>query len=301
MVSHRAAVYTVTVHSYREPGKLCLLGDIDNRGSSLLPVFEGYLKTLDVRNRSDTSKSLRFLQSKQDGNDLLVTLEYGQDGVEAVIRDQSGARKYHQQAEDWQNVECGCLLSFAPNEQVGWLALHINNGRGTKTLLERHLMERFRVDFPGLTLTINPYVMESALRQAVRDNLIREVTLVKREQPGDRAEAGLNPWVESRTVGKIETTIKASLSGKAQRLAPEPLRRFLDDGPEARDAIVEFRGETYDEVKVTVQQGDTIRTYNIEKPGSGHPVSVDMGLKQGRPAAEDVYAALRQALPASLS
>ena len=52
---------------------------------------------------------------------------------------------------------------------------------------------------------------------------------------------------------------------------------------------------TYDEVRVVIQQGDTTRTFNIEKPASGHPISVDTSLPQGF-AADDVYAALRNAL-----
>jgi hypothetical protein len=296
-VGHRAAVYTVTVHRNGEKGRSRLLGDIDECGSSLIDVLGEHLKTLNAKS-PDASRSLRYLESKAEGNELLAMLEYGQDGIEAIIRDQSGQQMYHQQAEDWQTVECGCVFSIAPSERVGWLALHSNNGRGTKTLLEPHLREKFRADFPELVLAINPYVMESALRHVVDNDLICTVTLVKYDQPGDRAEAAVNPWVESGSIGKIETTIRASVAGRARRLLSGPLRRFLDQEPGARDAIVQFRGETYDEVRVTVEQGGTTRTYNIEKPASAHPVSIEMGLKY-HPAAEDVYTALRQALSAS--
>lgn len=283
------------MHRNGEPNNPRLLGDIDESGSSLLNAFDDYLRTLNEKS-VDGSRSLRYLDSRLEGDELLAMLEYGQDGIEAVIRDQTGQDRYRQQLEDWQNVECGCVFALTPNQRMGWLVLHINNGRGTKTLLEHHLQERFRTKFPGFTLAITPYVMHSVLQQAVDQNLIRTVKLVKRIQPTDRAEAAVNQWVGSQTAGKIETTITASLAGKAQHLLSTPLRRFLDNEPGARDAIVEFQGETYDEAKVVVQQGDTTRTFNIEKPASGHPVSVDMSLPPGF-TPDDVFAALRNALP----
>jgi hypothetical protein len=92
--------------------------------------------------------------------------------------------------------------------------------------------------------------------------------------------------------------------GGAGRVLTQPLRRFLaerpgqDVGKEAFDAMVEFRGMRFDTVKVEVKQGENIRTFNIEKPDSGHPFSEDMRLGPGKPSPDDIFGGLRQALGA---
>jgi hypothetical protein len=294
IVGHRAALYTVAVHRTGE-SEMRLLGDIDDSGSSLLAQFSNYITVLEAKT-PDGSKSLRYVGSKPEGNKLLATFEYGQRGIEAVIRDSHGQEQYHQQVGDWQTVECGCLFSAAPAQRLGWLVLHEHNGRGTKTLLDDHLREKFRADFPHHALVVRPFVMESVLRKAVQEKQITKVKLVRRVHPTDQADAAVNPWVEAGSAGKIETVITASRGGRAKNLLPEPIRRYLDDEPGARDAIVEFQGQTYDEVKVEVKQEDgRTRTYNIEKPASGHPVTVDLDLS-ANPSADEVYAALQQAL-----
>jgi hypothetical protein len=102
-------------------------------------------------------------------------------------------------------------------------------------------------------------------------------------------------------LGKITVTIGASLSGRARHLLTGPLRRFLEGQDDtnrqaARQAIVEFGGMQFDEAKVEVPQGDTIRTFNIERLDSGHPLTEDMKLEPGKPSEEAIFAALRSAL-----
>jgi hypothetical protein len=272
---------------------------MDDSGSNLLSAFSSYLEVLDAKSL-DGSKSLRYIDSRTQGDELLTTFEYGQKGIEAVIRDGQGQEQYHQQVEDWQVVECGCLLSAAPAERLGWLVLHEHNGRGTKTFLDDHLREKFRADFPHLTLVIRPFVLLSVLRKAVEQKQITKIKLVKRVQPTDQADATLNPWVEAGSAGKFEMVITSSRAGRAKNLLPDAIRRFLDDEPGARDAIVEFQGQTYDEAKVEVRQEDgRLRTYNIEKPASGHPVTVDLDLV-ANPSGDAVYAALQMALASNL-
>lgn len=297
-MGHRAALYTVAVRRTGE-SETRPLGDIDDSGSNLLSAFSSYVTMLDAKS-PDGLKSLHHVESKTEGNELLATFEYGQKGVEAVIRDEAGQEQYHQQVADWVFVQCGCLLTAAPAARLGWLVLHEHNGRGTKTFLDDHLREKFRADFPNLTLEVRPFVLLSVLRKAVEQNQITKVKLVRRVQPTDQADAALNPWVEAGSAGKIETVITSSRGGRAKNLLPAPIRRFLDDEPGARDSIVEFQNQTYDEVKVEVRQEDgRLRTYNIEKPASGHPVTVDLDLT-ANPSGDAVYDALRTALASNL-
>jgi len=220
-----------------------------------------------------------------------------------MIRSKDGAVKAHQEIYDSQDVECGCLLRLARNDRIGWLAVHVPGGRGTKTMLGDHLRKRFQAKYNGLVLAITPYVLESALKKAVDSNLVQQVKLVKRVEPSDRAMFGVEQWIGGdRDYGKIEVTIGARYRQRAQHLLTAPLQRFLagQDGARssARAAIVEFGGLTFDEAKVVVTQpsGNT-RTFNIEHPDSGHPFTELMqGLGDGKPQPGEIINALRAAL-----
>lgn len=292
-MSHRAVLYTVAVHREREPDKPRLLGNIDGNGTSLLGKLENCLPKLD---QVDGSKALRYLRLKAEGRELMAMFEHGESGVEADLTDGQGRDKGHLQVDDWSNVKCGCLWNLPPSQTMGWLALHVYDGRGTKTLLGNHLKDSFRKAFPGLTLQLDPFVMESALREAADKNLLKGVTYVRRVRPSDSALAQVNPWVDDGTVGKEELTVTAGLSGKWRHLRTTTLRKALDGDAEARAALLQFKGETWDEVKFTVAQGDTTRTYNLEKPGVGHPVSMELSLDSGQPDDDELYAELRRAL-----
>jgi hypothetical protein len=291
----------VRVHQTGQPQSHCLLGDLDGQGTSLIGELNRYLKDLDVQNLDET-KAVRYLNSKIEGNELLVMIEHGQTGLDATIRS-DGKPRYHQVVEDSQDLECGCVFRLPPNQELGWLVLHVNNGRGTKTLLDTALRREFRADFPGLVLDITPCVPNSVLKHAVEHNLVEKVRLVKHVQPSDLADNGVDQWVDGGTVGKLEISIGVKgQMGRAGRVLTQPLRRFLAERPEqaerqyAFDAMVEFRGMRFDTVKIEVKQGVSTRTFNIEKPDSGHPFSEDMRLGPGKPTPDDIFAGLRQAL-----
>ena len=299
-MSNRAAVYTVAVHRYRRPDARCLLGDFDGNGTALIDKLAEYLPKLGL---ADEQRHLRCQSHKVESTsppELLAMMEHGQTGVDAIIRDREGVQQYHQLVDDSQILECGCLFRLPPEQRLGWLAIHIPNRRGIKTLLAAHMYKLFRDDYPELALAITPYVVESALKQAVDNGLIRTVTLVRRVQPSDRAVAGIDQWIGHEDLGKITVTISAGLSGRARHLLADPLRRYIESPDQsrqtARKAIVEFRGMEFDEAKVEIPQGDGTRTFNIERPDAGHPFTEDMRLGEGKPSQDEIFAALREAL-----
>lgn len=276
-----------------EPENRCLLGDIDDHGSALMDSLETYVSSVNI---TVDTKRLRYLSSKVEGDELLAIFENGQAGVDAIIRTKTGETKAHQEIDDSQDIECGCLFHLPRNSRTGWLALHVPNRRGIKTLLGTHIRRLFREQFPELNLEITPVVLESALKQAIDQNLIEKVTLVKRVDPSDRAMEGIDQWVGEEDYGKIQVVIGARLKGRAQALLPHQVRRYLEGDTAALRSIVAFRGMTFDEAKVTVHQGDTTRTFNIEQLESGHPLTEDMHLGPGKPSPEQIFTGLRRAL-----
>lgn len=297
-LAHTAALYTVRVKErYRDYRPL---GDIDGGGRRLLDVLAGYLPAFESAG-VDSSKVVRCLNSRVENDELVALMLHGQSGVAADIVSEQGQRRLRQIWTDTQLIQCGCLFRLPPTQTPGWLSLQVNNGRGIKGLLETGLYERFRNDFPDLMLELKPFVRGSALREAIEGNKVSKVRLIRYERPHDRAVAETDKWVRTNEFGKIELDISAR--GRGQMLKSALLRRFLQSHAGSDDAfadIVEFGGIEFEQAKVEVEVNGRTRTFNLETPTSGHPMTVDLDDldfdDDGEPSEDSVIAGLRDAL-----
>ncbi len=297
-MSHRAAAYTVRIRPKNDrSGEVRLIGDIDEEGTSLINVLENYFKDLESTS-DDESKVVRCLTCTLDGDDLLLIAQHGQNGVAADIVDTDGDLRLRQQPEDTQLLRCGSLFRLPPADATGWLAVHVNNGRGIKGLLQKGIADRFRDDFPKLAIDIRPFVEASVLKEAVDHDRIDKVKLVKYEQPNDRAAAATSRWVPAGAVGRLELDI--STRGKMARVLSGLLQRFMGGDQDAFHEIVEFQNITFDEAKVeVVLDGGARRTFNIAKPDSGHPFTedlLDLVMENGEPTSDSLFEGLRSVL-----
>jgi hypothetical protein len=260
----------------------------------LAEAVESYLPNINIQ---ANDRTLTYISSKIEGTEVLAMLQHGLTGVDADITSRSGEHQYHLKIDDTQHVGCGCLFRLPPHARQGLLTVHIPNGRGIKTMLETHLRTKFSSNFSNLMLDITPYVMGSALEQAIANNAIGEIKLVKRVQPSDRGMFGLDQWVGGQDFGKIELSIGARFHGHARHLRSGPLQRWLSQEPGAHDSMIEFQGVAYDEMKVVVPQSDGgSRTFYVGQPDLGHPMTENMKLGNGKPSVESIYEALRAAL-----
>jgi hypothetical protein len=299
-MGHRAAVYTVKVRRKRDlSGAYMPLGDIDGQGTSLLAALDKYMSDLEAVS-ADGSKVVRCNNPVTDGIELRVMAQTGQSGVASDLVGPGGNLLVHRTAHDTELLRCGCLFRLPSAEETGWLAAHINNGQGVKGLVEKELRSRFNADFSGLMLEITPYVLASALREAIEHDRIDKVKLVKKEQPNDRANTATDKWVRAGVAARIELQI--SPRARTEHVITRLLRMFVvDENPNVFGDIVEFEGITFDEAKVEVETpSGAKRTFNIERPDSGHPVTEDLHnltlLADGSPDEASLYAELRQAL-----
>lgn len=297
-MSHRAAVYTVRVRRKRDTsGDLRLLGDIDEGGTSLRDVLGSYFTNFTATS-ADGTKIVRSVQCDIDGNEVRLITQHGQNGVAAEIVGPGGQLRHRQTPDETQLLRCGCLFQLPPAKNLGWLAVHVNNGRSVKGLLQKGLAERLRVDYPDLMLEITPYVEASVLKTAVDNNRIDKVKLVKHEKPNDRAIAATDDWVLAGVAGRLELDISAR--GGGTWIIADRFRRYFAGDAAAFDEIVEFQGLTFDEAKVEVVLDDgTKRTFNIEKPDSGHAFTEEMEvliMEDGESSVDSVLGGLRSAL-----
>ena len=297
-MSHRAAVYTVRVRQKRDTsGTFRLLGDIDDQGTSLSAVLQGYFHDFESISEDET-KVVRTVQCDVVGDDIQLLTQHGQNGVAADIVGPDGDLRLRQTPDDTQLLRCGCLFRLPPAQDTGWLAVHVNNRRGIKGLLQKGIADLFRQDFPDLILDITPFVEASILQEAISHDRIDKIKLVKFEQPNDRASAATNRWVPASVIGRLELDITPK--GKGNRLLSGLLQRFLNGDATAFQEIVEFQGITFEQAKVEVQLADDgKRTFNIEKPEAGHPFTEDLEdltIENGEPTPASLFEGLRAAL-----
>jgi hypothetical protein len=301
-VAHRAAVYTVRVKRARKRSdKYRSFGDIDEAGTYLGDRLLDYISDAGFEGASaDGSKVVRCAEAELDGDDLRAVMLHGQSGVAADIYDSARVFRLHQEADDTHEVRCGVLFQLPRAGELGWLAAHVNNGRSAFGLLKTALEQSFRQGFSDekLLLEITPFVQGSVLREAIDQDRLDKVRLVKWEQPDDRAVAATSRWVEAGDVGRVEVTYSAP--ERAKRLASGLVQRYLGGDGSAFSDIVEFQGVTFDEAKVVVElENGTHRTFNIEKPEAGHTLTTDLtdlDYEDGEPTDESVFAALATAL-----
>lgn len=294
-MGHTAALYTVRVK--KRFSDYQLLGGFDEDATSLLDVLGAYLPDFEQED-ADRERVVRCLSALTEGDELVATMQHGQSGVAADIVDDQGDRQYRQVASDTQLLRCGCLFKLPSAETTGWLALHINNGRGIKGLLATGLWTRFREEFADYTLEINPYVQQSALMEAIEQDQLLKVKLIRYEKPHDRAVQATNRWVHGGSFGKLELDI--SVRGRGEMLKADLLKRFYRGDQSALGEIIEFAGIPFEQAKIEVDLDGRLRTFNIERPESGHPMTVDLedlvADDDGEPTPDSVLAALRAVL-----
>ena len=297
-MGHRAAVYTVGIHRRNKPDDVRLLGDIDEQGHRLSSALASYMDDFESVS-ADKSKFVRVVESTGDGDELRLVLQHGQNGLAADIVNDAGDLRIRQEASDVQRVRCGVLLSLPRAETLGWMAVHNNNNRYVKGLFMQALGPRFRREFPDLVLRVSPYVLGSVLREAVDQDRVEKITLVKLERPNDRSNMATNKWVRATTSAKVELGIEAK--GRRERVIPDLLRRFLHGDVNAYEEIVVYEGLTFDEARVQVRlENGYVRTFNIEHPDAGHAFTEDMRdlelQADGEPTDVSIFAGLRAAL-----
>jgi hypothetical protein len=298
-MSHRVALYTVQVRPRRDKEHR-LLGDFDEAGSSLIEAFHRYFSEGFGSANGDRTKEVRIVSSVLDGDadELRVSATHGQSGMKATIVDEHDQLRLEQVPADSQLVNCAFLFRLPAQQRRGWLAIHVNNGRGIKSLLDAGVHERFHHEYPDFLLHMYPYVERAVLDSALAENRVEKVKLVKLERPSDQAMAVTNQWIPGGTVGKFELNI--SVRTRGEHVLPDPIRRFLDSDEPRRDELVEFEGIEFDEavVEVATPYGGQ-KTFNIERPEAGHAFTEeldDLDYENDEPTQASIFEALDASL-----
>lgn len=299
-MGHAAAIYTVKVGVKRKREEYELLGAIGDEDAKLIYALQGYLDELRIVN-DDGTKAVRCSTPEVDvdAGEICGRLTVGQKGQRTDYYE-GDDRVFTQLPPHVAEVRAGYLFRLPPNSNIGFLALHVPDNRGSISLLRPELQKRFREDFPKHRLEILPATESTALKKAVEEDKIDKIQLVSRLKNSDEFAAGTEKWVRSGADAEIVLEIR---SRQKVRLIPDLLRRYLEGETQVFNEIVEFEGLTFDTAKVQADVDGGKKTFNIERPEAGHTITVDiepfgLGLdKDGWLTDSSLYKALRKAMP----
>jgi hypothetical protein len=297
-MSQSATFYTVRVKRKWQKGGYCRLGEFDGQGHSLADFIHQHLKSNFVVISPDKEKLVTCLKSAltkgHEADEIVASMEHARTGEVAEIRDKAGAPRYHQKFDDTHRIKCMCLFVLPRGQAIGWLAAHVNSGRNAKGLMATALEAKFAEQFPKYMLEFTPFVEQAAFIQALEAGHMDKVKLTRLERPTDRAIAALDRWVYKGNTAKIEVSITPHEQGA--RLIAGGVQKFMKGNRSGYDKLLEFQGVKFDEAKVEVELANgQKRTFNIERPESGHAFSVDLAL-DALSADKAVEKALRDAL-----
>ncbi len=308
MAQHRAAVYSIAVHTKRKTKDTKPLGSIDGKGTYLGDVLDGYLSQFNGES-PDGTRRVHCATPVSDGEYIFLSCRHGKTGDAADIDSAQGETEFHQTPEH-EHVLTTSSLFYLPREQrLGWWVLHINGGRSAKALLQSRMLSRFKEDFGedveedgrGLTLKITPVVNAKALDAAVAQNQVEKLKLRRLRDPGE-VEA-IERWVPSREQPLVSLEVAAA--GRGGRVLVDPIRRYLKGERDAMQEIVEFGGMTFEEASATIvlPNGKT-RTINIQAREGGQAYTQNLEDivvgDGGEPVASSLEKELRRSLEVTL-
>jgi hypothetical protein len=267
-MSHRAAVYTVRIHERRHPTELQPFGNVNEEGIYLPEWLRDNVFTKDFSVEEGDKEIFCEQDSKFDEPDLRVWFRPGQSGQHAEVMEAGGQTLFTQTADHRHILQSGALFRLPRGKTIGYWALHINDGRGSKTLIYDEMWDKFHARFPDLLLKVQPAVDARAFKKAVGDGQITSVHLAATGPSADIKDG--DKWVTGNTGMKLDLVIRANKG----YLRPNLVKDALQGDNNALGSIVEFGEIEFDRANVEVQleNGDT-RHYDVSDLTRGHAMS----------------------------
>lgn len=270
---HTAALWTV--EAKKDADNRAELGDLGGHGylmDLLRRRLDGafFTEVDDDAKERPAAEVRRFVDTGRD-DEVACIIALHEYGVRAVVSLDTGPVDRF----PWnpQTVEAMILVRATRTGQTGLLAVHFNNRSGAKVPITGELEAIFHG--AGLTPRIEPAAAESAVRQALLENRVKEYRFVARLAPHERFD---DDRVRGQEIGRIETRVLPKRGGF---LRGGWLLSFMrgDRRAEAFDELVTFDGKQYDEAKVTVKLANgRIRTVNVLEADErvGHALTFDL-------------------------
>ena len=252
------ATYSIDVHELRNPGRLPI-GSFDGE-HDLLDCFAKYCTAMQLHfyHDEDDRRLLRVerLDSDHAGHVLYGLLRRGEYGYEAQLYDVNrDAPSYARGVDDAELIPFYFLIHLPPDADRGIAILQRFGNSGIRTDFYKSLSRAFVEEFPDFRIDFQPLIPRDLLRHYLDEGSIKAIEFTRFSLPPDIADV-VGAGGFSEELGSV----KVSLTTKRNRVFPEPpwLRR-LARGETFQD-ILELRESNYEELRIQVKLGSTVRT-----------------------------------------
>jgi hypothetical protein len=262
---------------------------MDGQGTYLGDVLQAIFRNGFRNEDADAKKEIFCEDVQQNGEDLAVSFRHGESGQ--VSEFMEGQQMVFRQRHDHtQLLSCYSLFRLPRNSDVGWWAVHVNNRKSGKSLIQPELKRRFRDAQSDRSLKVEPAVNSSALEEAIENDQLQSVKLIKYDRSSDYKDA--RKWLRKDSHAQIE--LRISTMERGGRLASDLLRKVTGGSSKAYGEIVEFEGMHFDAARVQVKLDGGMRSFELAGPRDGHPFPAVIQPEEDEsgPIAESVFAEL---------
>lgn len=270
-MGHRALIYSVRIHPKWKPKDEFEFGDLEGEGIYLGAVLHEIFSDRFLASRDN--KIVIGESAKLDGINLKTSFRSGDGGYGADIEDENHNLLLRQLPTHTQLLRCASLFRLPKNQKYGWWAVHENNGRSVKSLIESEMHKQLQMRHPELKLLINPWVPSNVLTEALAQNRLESVRLFKYGASPDFKDA--DQWMREEASPQIELRISAR--EHAEKLVSGLARSAAEGDQEAFGKVVEFENLKFDMAKVEVElDNGSSRTFDLVGPPNGHPFAANI-------------------------
>lgn len=278
---HTAALWTIEA-LFQGGDRRAEMGDLNGHGY-LLDRLRKRLKSLHFVETGEDGlerplAEVRRLVTTGRSDEVAAVFALHEYGVRSVVSLDEGP--YDRYPRNPQTVEAMVLVRAMKSTMTATLAVHFYHRLGAKMAISDVIEDVIRG--AGLLPRIQAAATESAIRQGLLDNRVKEYRFIARREAHDRFE---DDRIAGQQIGRVETRV---FPERGAYLGGRWLLDFLKGTKKQSefDALVTFDGKQYDEARVTVRlpNGRT-RTVNVLEADQrvGHALTFDLSNSEERP------------------
>ena len=250
-------VYRLSVRAKGEKNPLGF-----RNGGGPLDLFKALNSFVDnhreVTNLTGKQRSWCFTPAPTNNPQTVYGLvDYGTYGFKSHIVDlETGEIQFTRESTHSEQIPLFFLFDVKAGDKSAFAVFQSFQARSCMQIILDRLAEWYKESFPGYLLDINPLMPAAVIDAAYGDAQVRQLTLVKRSVPHDKADHYLKG--AALDLYDLKLVMRARKKGFFGAL-----RSVLPKSQADADALLQYKGIEFSQAKAEVQIGNRKRTVGL--------------------------------------